>query len=261
VQDPVRADEVAHGAVRKQLGRLGGVGDGEAVLADAHGSRTSQCSAIRGAITVRSYASCAFSANSCTTPESRISIESEWPPWMLIGPDRARASPTSRPHLRRPPSFSSARPRRPSGALRRAGSDTSRSGPGGAETRTGRGGSGPDRARRRHRPGRAPAARLDEEGHVRPPPLLAKLQVELTSQAIAARLCKRKNAILLLTRVAHRPGIERGGRSSGQAVHVLSPRWMVTRHVVCVHVLRTPVQPRRGQDEDRACSAQARHQQ
>ena len=38
---------------------------------------------------------------------------------------------------------------------------------------------------------------------MRTPPLLAKLQVELDSQAIAARLCKRPNAILLLTRVAH----------------------------------------------------------
>ena len=41
------------------------------------GSSTSGCSASRGAITVRSYASCALSANSWITPESRISIESE----------------------------------------------------------------------------------------------------------------------------------------------------------------------------------------
>ena len=54
------------------------------------GSSTSGCSASRGAITVRSYASCAFSAKSWITPESRISIESEWSQWMLIGPERAR---------------------------------------------------------------------------------------------------------------------------------------------------------------------------
>jgi len=54
------------------------------------GSETSGCSAMRGAMTVRSYASWAFSANSCTTPESRMSIESEWSQWMLIGPESAR---------------------------------------------------------------------------------------------------------------------------------------------------------------------------
>ena len=45
---------------------------------------------MRGAITIRSYASCAFSAKSCMTPESRTSIESEWSQWMLIGPESAR---------------------------------------------------------------------------------------------------------------------------------------------------------------------------
>ena len=54
------------------------------------GSRTRGSSAIRGAITIRSYASCAFSAKSWTTPESRMSIESEWSQWMLIGPESAR---------------------------------------------------------------------------------------------------------------------------------------------------------------------------
>ena len=54
------------------------------------GSSTSGCSASRVASTVRSYASWAFSAKSWTTPESRISIESEWSQWMLIGPERAR---------------------------------------------------------------------------------------------------------------------------------------------------------------------------
>jgi hypothetical protein len=37
-----------------------------------------------------SYASCAFSTKSWIAPESRISIESEWSQWMLIGPDSAR---------------------------------------------------------------------------------------------------------------------------------------------------------------------------
>ena len=45
---------------------------------------------MRGAITARSYASWAFSAKSCSTPESRTSIESEWSQWMLIGPESAR---------------------------------------------------------------------------------------------------------------------------------------------------------------------------
>ena len=54
------------------------------------GRSTSGCSASRGAITVRSYASCAFSAKSWIAPESRISIESEWSQWMLIGPESAR---------------------------------------------------------------------------------------------------------------------------------------------------------------------------
>ena len=39
---------------------------------------------------IRSYASCAFSAKSWITPESRTSIESEWSQWMLIGPESAR---------------------------------------------------------------------------------------------------------------------------------------------------------------------------
>ena len=54
------------------------------------GSETPGCSATRGAITIRSYASCAFSAKSCSTPASRTSIESEWSQWMLIGPESAR---------------------------------------------------------------------------------------------------------------------------------------------------------------------------
>jgi hypothetical protein len=41
-------------------------------------------------MTVRSYASCAFSAKSWMTPESRMSMLSEWSQWMLIGPDSAR---------------------------------------------------------------------------------------------------------------------------------------------------------------------------
>ena len=54
------------------------------------GSMTSGCSASRGAMTIRSYASWAFSAKSWITPESRMSIESEWSQWMLIGPESAR---------------------------------------------------------------------------------------------------------------------------------------------------------------------------
>jgi hypothetical protein len=90
VGDAVLADEAANVPVRQQIDRLGRVRDREAVLADEHRQQHVGCSASRGAMTVRSYASWAFSAKSWMTPESRISIESEWSQWMLIGPESAR---------------------------------------------------------------------------------------------------------------------------------------------------------------------------
>ena len=73
----VDADEGVNLVVREKLDGLGRVRDRESIKADEHRQQDAGCSAIRGARTVRSYASCAFSANSCTTPESRMSIESE----------------------------------------------------------------------------------------------------------------------------------------------------------------------------------------
>ena len=75
--NPVLADEVRDLVVGRRE-----TGSAECVIVKpswhtSTGRSTWASSARRGAMIVRSYASCAFSANSWITPESRISIESE----------------------------------------------------------------------------------------------------------------------------------------------------------------------------------------
>ena len=90
VRDPVVADEAPHHLVGKERDRLGGVRDREAVLADEHrqqhggvlGEPRCDHGQVVGLLRVL--------GEELDHPESRISIESEWSQWMLIGPERAR---------------------------------------------------------------------------------------------------------------------------------------------------------------------------